>query len=258
MNKIIALVFLLSVLIWSCSKKADDVGPEPDKESSKITLQSDIIGKWMIEVPNARKAEKGAFIEFLSDSTYIIYNLTPSIVTGKYKATSNTEITLDKFGTASEVKIAQGKVSFKIVYSGTTVLLSAIKSSPVDASDKTRLLAHYWSLNNEGDAALIFEGTDDLYGKQIEKLTIRFSPSGTYMIELFNKGAVFRSEMSNWKWHSTKADRFVFWSGNEKVDEEKNFILIKELTDKVLKTTEYVEFDAGKPEPFNLVFTRID
>jgi hypothetical protein len=258
MNKKAAILFLLSVLMYACSKKSDDVEPVPGNGSSKITLQSDVVGKWMIETPNARKAEKGAFIEFLSDSTYIIYNLTPSAVSGKYKATSNTEITLDKFGSITEAKITKGKISFKIAYSGVTVLVSGTKSNAVDVSDKTKQLSHIWSLNNEGDGMIVFVSEDDYYGKQIEKLTIRFSPSGTYLVQMYNKGEVFRSDMINWKWHSSKSDRIVYWKEGQTANDEVNNIIITEITNKVLKTTENTKQTDGELLTFNLTFSRLD
>ncbi|WAC12402.1 hypothetical protein [Dyadobacter pollutisoli] len=234
MKKAISTVLQILVvfaLATSCSK--DHELPDPDDLSGNEKLQTDILGKWIVETSSGRTMTDNAFLEFLSDSSFIIYSITDTTVTGTFKVTSNTEISLANFGTMSEIKITQDKISFKLAFSGKWLAISAVKSTLVDASDKTKLLSRSWSLTTDESGAILLD--NDLGA---DKATVLISASGTYFAQFLSKGHAVESAMGNWKWHSTKTDRFVYWEDGEPINEETNYMIIRELTKDILKTTD--------------------
>jgi hypothetical protein len=233
MKRLVYFTFLfVNVLLLSCTKD-HDIEPKPN-DTEKSQLQTSIVGKWTVESRSGRTTADNAFLEFLTDGTCIIYNIADTLVTGKFEATSGTEINLAKFGTLTEVKFEQGKVNLKLAYSGKKLTITAGKVAIVDSSDKTKLLSRNWSLTKEENGADFF-----VSGLGVDKVTVLFSASGTYLVQFSNKGQLVEAGMLNWKWHSAKADRIVYWEDGTAVNEDKNYVIIRELTKDILKTTEY-------------------
>lgn len=238
----ILLFFFAMPLMISCSK--DHVEPNPDTEISREELQKDILGKWIIETSSGRTTAENAFIEFLSDSSYIVYNIADTLATGTFEATSGTEISLERFGTISEIRFAQDKISFKLAFSGRLLTITAGKSSVIDPGEKTSLLTRHWSLTTEDDGSqLINEATG------IDRVTILFTPSQTYLVQFFSKGKLVESGMNNWKWHPSNPNRFIYWEDGQEV-KDGNFGTIHELTTMRLKVTDNAD---GNPLTFSLM-----
>ncbi|TDE08288.1 hypothetical protein [Dyadobacter psychrotolerans] len=248
-------LFAFALLFQSCSKDSKDM-PQPETPNEKGKLQSDIVGKWIIQSSSGRTTADEAFLEFLSDSTFLVYNVSQTLATGKFNAISATEISLDKFGSIKEIKISQDKISLKLTYSAKTLTITANKSAAVDTSDKTKLLSHLWSLTADQDGASILTNNSQ-WEKPVDKVTFLFTSSGTYLAQIFSKGEVFESQTINWKWHSTKSDRLVFWTMGSTLNEERDYVIIRELTTSTLKTLEYHKDDNGVDQPANYVFKRL-
>src|SRR4051812_42703259 len=111
MNKILILMMAAMPLMYSCSKDNDNGTPPPDPALVN-KLQKDVAGKWIYEdvtlkenMPPPRVMSPGSgngnrelgvqtpvynkgFIEFLSDSTYVIVDSKHNTFVGKYKAVS--------------------------------------------------------------------------------------------------------------------------------------------------------------------------
>jgi hypothetical protein len=236
------LTLALFAFVISCTKD-HGIDPKPDNPSKKEELQKDILGKWIVETSSGRTMGDNAFLEFLSDSTYIIYNITDTLVTGTFEATSGTEISLEGFGSLNEIKFASEKISFKLVYSGKTITITAGKSGVIDPGDKTKLLTKNWSLTTEeGGSALINETTG------IDRVTILFTASQTYLVQFFSNGKLVESGMNNWKWHALDPNRFVYWEDGQDI-KEGNYGVIHELSETHLKVTDNAD---GNPLTFVL------
>ncbi len=281
MRKLYAIVVALSVILLSCSKK-NDSAPDPEPDPAAVAaaakkLHADIQGKWTFGGvvlsqrvgikttkgswlrPNSPKHQtariqesgpiKTGFIEFLSDSTYIIYDAESNYFTGKFEAKDGTTISLANLGTLSGINFAQEKINFKLTYTSNSksITVTANKAKNVPAGDKAKLLGRKWYLTHEEDGHTMLEEELEIYDdndKLIDKfipdsINYQMSSSGTYVLQLFVKGELRNAQVANWKWHSTKTDRFVYWKYDMPVDEDEDVIIIRELTQDIFKATEY-------------------
>jgi len=227
------LLFFLSIGILSCSKDAD---PEPEELTTidKKQLQTDIIGKWVVESNSGRTLADLGFIEFLKDSTYIFQDRAQSKTIGKYQVVSGDQISLDKSGNITAIKLTGDKLSFKYVLSAQTISVVAAKTVVTVAGSQTSTLARGWMLTSLEDGHII---TDNDLG--IDRAVVVISSSGTYLGQFTNKGKVVEESLSNWKWHSTKSDRIVYWETGAQVKEDEDYVIIRELSATTLKTREY-------------------
>jgi|GEM_PF-7055535 len=250
----IGIVFL----IWSCSKKSNEI--EPEKLLSKVT------GKWQINSQSGVNEKNMPFIEFLSDGTYIIYNLTKEPVVDKYEIEGENKIVLDHFGQLSEVAVIDGKISFKMTYEGKTVSVLASKLPTIPMTEKTRQLIHRWSLNNEEDAYLYsyFNNVDDPI--PFDKIIVFFTPSGTTCSLSFSKNQLIDVNLENWRWHSKLADHLYVWENPydseyyrpERQSEDNRYVKIRELSTTQLKLTSYFVRPDGKISTENVSLTKAD
>lgn len=290
MRKLYAIVVALSVILLSCSKK-NDSAPDPEPDPTAVAaaakkLHADIQGKWTfggVAVPlrvspkgktgtlfhpnnntntTARSQETGpiktGFIEFLSDSTYIIYDSEEHYFTGKFEAKDGTTISLANLGTLSGIAFTQEKINFKLTYSSNnkSITVTANRAKDVPTGDKAKLLGRKWYLTHEEDGSKMFTEEVELYDDKgnvtgtfiPDSINFLMSSSGTYVVQMFDKGQLKSTEMANWKWHSSKTDRFVYWWYDMPVDEEQDFVIIRELTQDVFKASEYWIEDDGSVE----------
>lgn len=283
MRKFYAIVIALSVILLSCSKKNDST-PDPNPDPAAVAaaakkLHADVQGKWtfggmVLPLRVGVKATKGTwlnpnngtsqtarsqdtgpiktgFIEFLSDSTYIIYDSENNYFTGKFEAKDGTTISLANLGTLSGINFTQEKINFKLTYTANSksITVTGNKAKDIPAGDRAKLLGRKWYLTHEEDGNQILNQETDIYNEEgtvtgtfiLDSLNFLMSPSGTYVVQMFEKKVLKTAQMANWKWHSTKTDRFVYWWYDEPVDEEKDVIILRELTQDVFKATEYDE-----------------
>lgn len=275
-------LFLLAgmTLLFACSKSNDDPpATDPTKEAA-AKLQKDVQGKWHIDgninVGRVAQPQRAtvlrtltgrvkpqqvqtngtsgtdappmkAFIEFNSDSTYIIFDDNQKVYTGKFEAKTGDSISLAGFGYLTGIAIESSKLTFKLHYSATskTISITSNKAEPVKANDRTTLFCqHPWYVTTEADGAemLNYEDWEYVDGKEVsyivDSITITMSKNGTYLIQQFSKSKLKRAEMARWQWHSTKADHFAYNWDDRDFDEENNVVQITELTSSVLKVIE--------------------
>jgi hypothetical protein len=299
MRKFYAITIALAVLLLSCSKK-DSTAPDPDPNggpdpavaAAAKKLQKDVEGKWTFKnatlplrvgvkatsgsrlfsqhvinrtgriLETAPAGDKTGFIEFLSDSTYMLFDAAGNYITGKFQATDGKTISLKDFGTLSEITFAQEKINFKITYSSNnkSITISANKAQPIPESEKAKLLSRKWYLTHEEDGHVIFEEEAEIYDDEgnvtstffPDSLNFIMSSSGTYVVETFEKGHLKQAQMANWKWHSTLTDRFVYWWYDVIEDEDRDVVIIRELTKDVFKATEYwIDDNSGEDIPMH-------
>jgi hypothetical protein len=256
MKRLLSFLFslLLLAFINGCSKD-NSIEPKQETDAEKSKLYTSVIGKWVLETsPNQRTTSENAFLEFLSDSTYIVYNISETLVQGNFNATSGTSISLENFGTLSDIKFTRNKIGFKLTYSNKTLTVSASKAAAVDATGQTQLLSHLWSLTVDEDGKEILGNTNNNWDKEITKATLRFTAAGSYITCLYSGDELLYADVFNWKWHSTKSDRIVYWSESEPVNEEVNVSIIRELTATTLKVSDYGEDEVWS----NFTFKRLD
>jgi hypothetical protein len=264
--KIFASLVALSVLLFSCSKKGPD--EEGNKAEDTKALEAKIIGKWSfnnvslatLAVVRSSAALKGkglftapsnqllpsvsvtslptpsntGFIEFLSGNTYIIYDNFGAFFSGKFEVKDGSSISLAGFGSISEIRFNDQKINFKINYaaSGKSIEVMANKAAEIAATDKTKLLcAHTWYVTDDEDGK-------SLVGNTIDRATILFSLSGTYLVQFFKSGKLVEAKVANWKWHTTDPNKIVYWWDDDLPNENTDYVLLRELTNSILKTRE--------------------
>lgn len=227
-------VLVVFALATSCSK--DHVEPDPTSQTEKEKLQTSISGKWIVESSSGRTTADNAFLEFLSDGTYIVYNITDTLITGTFEATSGTGILLEGFGTLSEITFAQDKISFKLNFSGRTLTIVANKSVKVATGERTMLLSRNWSITELEDGAKLLTADEDPNIRF--NINVLFSASGTYLYQYSYQGKTFHFSMANWRWHSTDPDKVVFWQEGHEVDENTDFLVVRELNQEIFKITD--------------------
>lgn len=205
-----------------------------------------------------------AFIEFLEDNTYVVLDGNGDAYSGSFK-TEGDKVTLTNLGDITEITIEDGKISFKFTHAETkkTSTVAASKADPIKSDDRTTALSRTWELLPEADGREIFEEPLELWNDDedepfatinVERVTVTFSASGSYIIRIYAEGGeLVETDVSNWKWHSTDPNRFVYsWAGWE-VDEYEDYVEILELNANSLKLNESWVSDNG-PESLTLHF----
>lgn len=279
-------LFLLAgmTLLFSCSKNDDDpIVTDPVKEAAE-KLQAAVQGKWLFgtdislgRIASGAHGKKSAksllgrplpqqvetngttgtsgttgdvagFIEFTSDSTYIIYDENQKVYTGKFEAKSGDSIVLSGIGYLTGISITSDKMNFKLYYvaGNKTITITSNKAAAIPADDRTKLLSKGpWYITTEESGTELIGSEDwelDENGNEVsyivDSVTFLMSNNGTYLVQFFSGRKLKEADMANWKWHSTKSDRFVYAWDNEPFDEEDNDVQINELTANSLKITE--------------------
>ena len=190
-----------------------------------------------------------AYIEFLSDSTYMIYDSEGHFSQGKFNAVAGDSISLGTFGSLGGIKLADGKLDFKLYYAAgsKSVTLSANKAPAVSTDSRTALLCHPWYLTKEDYGGTLIGSEDEYYNETtqqyeaytIDSLSFVITTSGTYIVQTFQKGVLKTADVANWKWHSSIANRFVYYWDDQPFDEANDFVVIRENTTAVLKLSEF-------------------
>lgn len=251
------LYALLFTAFFSC-KKDDGTKTNPDET---ISLYKTIAGKWNISslsgrIKNVHTANKIqdtddlASIEFLSDSTYIIVTSDLDVFTGNFKVTDSASITLTGFGALSEIKIANEKINFKLLYEGNSITITANKAAEIADSDNTRLLCRRWLLTQQEDGAGTYLDSDDA-----DKITVLFSSSGTYLVQYLRKDLLLSAEIANWKWHATQSNTFLYWWYDDA--NNLNPVVIESLTKSMLRITE-TYYDGSETYTERYVLTPVE
>jgi hypothetical protein len=280
-------LFLLAgmTLLFSCSKNDDDPVTPPDTTKEEAQkLQKDVQGKWLFNTDielgrkaissEGRKSQRSlmgralpqqvetngtagttgvtgdvpGFIEFTSDSSYIIYDENQQVYTGKFEAKSGDSIVLSGIGYLTGITINNGKMDFKLFYSATskTITIATNKAAAIPVDDRTTLLTKgpWYITKEESGADMIgseeweIDGNGQEVSYIIDSVSFLISNNGTYLVQIFSGKKLKNASMANWKWHSKQADKFVYAWDNEPFDEENNDIQITELTATSLKVTE--------------------
>ena len=237
MKNLFTIHLLIFVFFFiSCSKDDKKIEPEPENPAGTGTLQTDIIGKWIVSSISGRTTADGAFLEFMADSTYIIYNITEDIAIGKYVSDSDKSAKLQGFGEITGISLSQDKITCTLTSSaGRKFTIAAAKAQEIGTDDRTRLLARNWALTSEEDGGLLLTSDSDPTVKF--DIDFTFSASGTYLVTYKFQGQIDPGVKGNWKWHSTAQDRIVYWLDGEQINENQN-MLVRTLTANMLKLTD--------------------
>lgn len=241
MNSKFLLFFSLSVFylsVFTACKKGDQSTTPPVETNS---LYKTVQGKWIVGTQSGRvkpintslkiqEAKDLTSIEFLSDSTYIIVS-GDEVFTGTFTATDTTSINLTGFGALSEIKIAGEKMNFKLSYQGNYIAISANKAATITLTETTKLLCKRWLIAKEEYGDTLYENSYNA-----DKLIVLFSSSGTYLVQSLLKDSLLSADISNWQWHPTQANTFLYWWDDN--EDDKMPVVIDELTNSILKLTE--------------------
>jgi hypothetical protein len=300
MKRFLSIGIVCTLVVLSCSKKETAPGTDPDNPNGQEVLDklfNDIQGRWDFKAPAVlkrkaattgrraprfliksrfietnvqKKQSSGGFIEFLNDSTYVIYDTEENSFTGKFEVKDGTTISLKDFGSIKNIKFSNDAISFIISYdsAGKTIEITANQAAPVATDDRSRKLCFNWLLLKEKDGKTTYEDGYDYYNEStgeyetrpFDKLTIQFSKSGTYLVQISNKGALLEAEVANWKWHYKNADKLVYWWGDEltQAEEDENNITIISNTGSTLELHDFYSDDDGIIDEYDYVLSRIN
>lgn len=247
----IRYLFVLTVfaVLTSC-KKDDHISPQPSIFSP---LYNAVLGKWNIATTAGRITDNQsgisskiqsptqmASIEFLSDSTYIVISNDGTVTTGTFKITDSTSITLPNFGALSDIKVADGKMNFKLQCNGADIILYANQSDKIALTSDTKLLCRTWLLVPPEYGDSMYHYSKD---NTVDKITILFSSSGTYLVQYFQKDTIVLADIANWKWHASRPMTIQFWWGDAEPKDDDNLVTIEALQSGALQLTETVTFN---------------
>nr|WP_121271678.1 hypothetical protein [Pedobacter schmidteae] len=212
-------------------------------------------GKFARTSYTANVVAKTGFIEFLKNNTYLVYDADGNYFTGTFDVRDGQTIDLAGFGTINEIKFTQEKIDFIVNYTAQNkkLTISANRAVSIPLTERTELLTgKIWSVTGEEKGqATFFNAPIDIQNSQdgsilltswVDKITFLFSSSGTYSIHFYYQNKLLAVNMFNWKWHSTDANKLVYWGYSETVDEDQ-FEVIREITKDVLR---WSNFDDGK------------
>lgn len=231
-ENLIKLMFCLMLPLVLLSCIADDSIRADQNNTAKIEqLRKDILGKWTFETKNLRTTDNSSLIEFLKDGMFLVKLSNGQVFSDKYSILGPSEIALDNFGEISNILLQEDQINFKLIYEKQVVPVNANRINSLIEKEKTQLLCRKWQLTNQED------GRDS--ANAIDRAFTTFFDSGTYLTEGYSKTSQQGwTETLNWKWHSTMNDRIVYWKKNDKIEEDKKYMIIRELTPSILKTTE--------------------
>ncbi|UYQ94326.1 hypothetical protein MKQ68_04375 [Chitinophaga horti] len=271
MKAIYALAVAAAVMFTACSK---DDKPTPKPDGGATYVYTKVQGKWLfgeeVIIPTGKKAadsksglfgKRGnaqgkeasaivSFVEFLSDSTFLVVDAMGATFKGSFTAKDSTTIDLKDFGTISGISFTEGKINFKLTYKDQQIVVAANKAPQIAADDRNKLICRTWYLTKEEDGGDAFEGDavyDDNgeiigYENVPDSITFQATLSGTYMIQFFANKQLLDADVANWKWHAS-ANTFQYWWGNQEPSEDENLVIIRELTKDVLKITESDDYN---------------
>lgn len=201
------------------------------------------------------------FIEFLGDSTYLIYDEAGRFVTGTFRAKTGDSIALDSLGSLSNISMADGKLRLKICYAGSRMarFFTGNKEAPLPSEERTTSICRKWFLTAEGNGrdvlgeSLYMNESGQLITFIQDSIACLFTPSGTFILQRFAQGQLKSAGVCNWCWQSGQSNRFVYYRYNSPIDEEHS-TECRELNGSVLKMLELAdEDDDGLDEQWNWV-----
>lgn len=249
-TQFLMMMSVLFLTLAGCSKDDDNNIDEPDDGRTAEQLTQEILGKWTFGddlsfeargIPTSNPLAKArtrsvlsksrilagtpdiiaggtatgvigaGFIEFLADGTFFILDADGNLFTGNYTATNGETIDLSGFGSITDITFADGRIDFVLRYVNAgqtrTFEIRANKAAEIPASERTSLICRTWELER------IVAGWDGFENSGISKVTVTFSPSGTYVFQFFEgNGGLIAADVEYWKWHPTDANKFLSWA----------------------------------------------
>lgn len=226
------LIFLIvPIALLSCIAE-NTIDAESREPVSAEVLKSEILGRWTFDGENLKSLSENSFIEFSNPNTFVLSLRGEKFVSGKFSVDNSSTISLGDLGRIDKIVLSPGNVEFTLSYDNKSVSLKGNRTTVNNSDDKTALLCRKWLMTNQED------GKDTL-GGFVDRSLLTFSNSGTYLIEAYTNGNQAPAVISwNWKWHSTLSDRIVYWREGNEIEEDKKYIIIRELTQDTLKITE--------------------
>lgn len=283
MRKSFVLAVAVSLLVCACSKKSDNdnnPGPDPNPGANNNTaalnrLYANLQGKWGFSniILQARQSaaikastkfnrmgglhiqaraadDKTGYIEFTTDSTFLLEDGEGKYYTGKYSLKDSTTAELKGLGTLTKINFSQNAISFTLNYGANGAITAAVtgtKATAVATDDRTKSLCRLWYLTAEENGKDFIGQETEIYDQNgnlvetfiLDSLTYRATIYGTYVVEQYSKKVLKQSSVMNWKWHPTNSERFLYWDSN--YDQGGGEVLIRSFKDNVLKLSDYYD-----------------
>lgn len=199
-------------------------------------------------------ADQSGFIEFLDDGTYFLHGGGDRFFIGTFAVKNGQTIDLSDFGSIAEIEFTSGKMDFQLLYTSTNTkfTLLASKVAEIGSDDRTKLLTGtVWQISQEEDGKALYDEGIELYDENdqfvrvqpIDKAIVHFTISGTCAVQFSYQSARVQADIQNWKWHTSEANKLMYYNNGEAVDESRDagFLIFTELTNSMLRMTNYQE-----------------
>ncbi|CAG5019026.1 hypothetical protein DYBT9275_06133 [Dyadobacter sp. CECT 9275] len=225
-------IFIFPIWLLSCIT-SDGVSVAPDEGTKVESLKKAIIGKWEFQTENLRILGGKSWIELRGDSSYTLHSIaSKSVITDKYAVVSSSEITLNSFGKIANFKDNGKGITFELYSNSKKVASGANRVAAIDTTEQTTLLCRYWNMLSEE------AGIDSV--RNVGKSTVQFYDTGIYVIRsgLTTSGTSYAGLTMHWKWHPEIANRIIYWYTADRIDPNKYYYDIHQLTETSLKITE--------------------
>ncbi|WP_345026582.1 hypothetical protein [Ravibacter arvi] len=220
----IPLLFCLSLFCLSC--KAD--GTTDDQSHKVEKLKKEIVGEWTFRQASARANGQITTLEFLDNSRFVVEK-GDSAISDTYEVANARTISLNNLGEVRDFEANGERAGFVLSTSEGDITVDADKTEELKKENRTKLLSRRWRLLRVEDAV-------DSLG-MIYKAYITFTQSGTYLQESFNNvNSVNPSTLKfKWKWDPKDENRIQYWYRGDNPGHEREFMVIRELTETSLK-----------------------
>ncbi|HRP56709.1 hypothetical protein [Agriterribacter sp.] len=231
--------FIICLFMVACNKEEINE-PEPEEHSSLVI--GDIIGKWDIRYPDAPTNGDLLFgyLEFLSDSTFILTMLSPDHTTvGEFKVNDNRSIGLGENDSLLNVTVKDDSLFFDLFAGEVIDKFLAVKDPKAIPAGASKLLCREWSLNKKDGGIDIYDNHNRYSEKEIIEAKVVFSASGFYFWRFFKGDGLYSTfGRENWDWHSNIDDAIRYWDPRDEPDNN-IYQTIYELTDSILIMSGY-------------------
>ncbi|QEC43394.1 hypothetical protein FSB84_17460 [Pseudobacter ginsenosidimutans] len=191
-----------------------------------------------------------AFVEFYSDSIYIVSIDGYLLVEGKYKAVAADSILLSSLGSLGGIKITDNKLEGRLHYTelDISVPITGLRTAAISTSEKTKLFSRHWYIAREEDYSKNF-------GEEVDSMTVRISSSGTYYARIFFQKQLLESKVMKWNWIGTGESKFGYSDPSDQ--DNTGEVTIRELTADLMRTSEWLDRNGDDVTEENRITLRV-
>jgi len=210
------------VLVFSLAcKKSNDDAPAPSPNTDP-TLHDRVEKKWDVTPPATGRIAEGSSdytsFEFTDEGKYFIIKADKSQLKGNFTLNVGDSIlTLDGLGTIYIDEITETKITFRLVWAGSSDenTIKAEPASTLSTSNGTGELVGSWSIKKRTINGVAQTAFDEAFSTGGSYMHVTLTNYGTYSIETNVPGTA--SKVGIWKW-CTPAETTISTSNDPEIE----------------------------------------